>query len=805
MQALKIIILWGVFFAFPLSAIASNVLSIEAEGQNLTVVLDDGEVSIRALNRGAVEVHFQPNGIRQLPSFAIDESSIEQVAVTYSSSQDFSLFALPEFAVKIHKSPYRLAFLRDGKVISEEEVGGFATETMRGFRFTLSDEEQLYGGGQRVLGMDRRGHRMPLYNRAHYGYTTESNQMYYGLPAVMSTKHYAIGFDNSATGHLDIGYTQNDILQFEAVAGRTGYVFAAGNDLSETVSYFVSATGKQPLPPRWSLGNYASRFGYRSQAEVLDVANQFIDKAFPLDAIVLDLYWFGPDIKGHMGNLNWDKENWPDPVGMIEALLDKGIRTILITEPFILTSSTQWDSAVNANALANNLAGVPKTFDFYFGNTGLVDVFDEGAQEWFWQYYETLANQGVSGWWGDLGEPEVHPYDSIHNLDGMLVTAEEIHNAYGHQWAKMVYERQQLLRPEERPFVMMRAGFLGSQRYGMIPWTGDVDRSWGGLKPQVELALQMGLFGLAYTHSDLGGFAGGETFDAELYTRWMQYGVFQPVYRPHAQDHIAPEPIFHDKKTQDIVRNYINLRYQLTPYNYSLSIENSKTGLPMMRPLTMHYPNEDMNRTDAYLWGEQFLIAPIVNQGQTSQDIALPEGVWFDYFDNKKYQGSQTISVDAPLEKLPVMVRAGAFVPSVPTYKNEFEYKKDTLYVDYYADNTGSHSNYVMFDDNGKDPNSLRNNEYQTLTFSAENKDTLKILANVTGSYHNAPKVRRVIYRIHGISERPSSVSVDGTRVPFILDESELVERDLAFWSGDTLHVSGRLRSILDVSVRWID
>lgn len=802
MQTFKSLLLFGLLCAFSVVVTASEVISIEAEGQRVTVKLDDGAVLIRALNNGAIEVHYQPDGVRQLPSFAIDESAVVDVATTFTKGEQWALFALPEFAVKIHTTPYRLAFYREGGLISEEEVGGFATETMRGFRFSLSDEEQLYGGGQRVLGMDRRGHRMPLYNRAHYGYTTESNQMYYGLSAVMSTNHYAIGFDNSATGHLDIGYTQSDVLQFEAVAGRTGYVFAAGNDLAETVHYFVSATGKQPLPPRWALGNYASRFGYRSQQEVMDVVEQFIQKDFPLDAVVLDLYWFGPDIKGHMGNLNWDKDNWPDPVKMIDSLLEKGVKTILITEPFILTTSTQWQSAIEAKALANNLAGEPKTFDFYFGNTGLVDVFDENGQDWFWQYYERLAKQGVSGWWGDLGEPEVHPSDSIHSFNGMSVTAEEIHNAYGHQWAKMVYQRQRDLIPNERPFVMMRSGFLGSQRYGMIPWTGDVDRSWGGLTPQVELALQMGLFGLAYTHSDLGGFAGGETFDAELYTRWMQYGVFQPVYRPHAQEHIAPEPIFHDEVTQAITKRYIDLRYQLTPYNYSLSIENSKTGLPMMRPLAMHYPNQDMTRKDAYLWGRQFLVAPVVNAGQVAQEVLLPEGVWFDYFDGNTYQGGQTATVSAPLDKLPVLVRAGAFVPSVAKYNNAAEYSNRVLYVDYYADASVAESDYSMYDDNGIDPDSIQNDNYQTLLFTAKHNQELSIGVKVDGSYKGAPKVRTIVYRIHGLPKSPENVSVDGETITFTEDKSRLYNRDAAYWSEGVLHVSGDLRSALTITIQ---
>ena len=207
----------------------------------------------------------------------------------------------------------------------------------------------------------------------------------------------------------------------------------------------------------------------------------------------------------------------------------------------------------------------------------MVDVFDKQAQDWFWQYYQKLAEQGVTGWWGDLGEPEVHPGDALHNLNGVKVKADTVHNVYGHQWAEMVYERLLKFQPETRPFVLMRSGFIGSQRYGMVPWTGDVSRSWGGFKPQVELALQMSLLGLSYIHSDLGGFAGDSPIDSELYIRWLQYGVFQPVYRPHAQENAKPEPIFHDKETKDILREYVKLRYRLMPYIYSLSIENSLT------------------------------------------------------------------------------------------------------------------------------------------------------------------------------------------------------------------------------------
>lgn len=763
----------------------TQLLDIQKTPTSIDITLNTGEVSIVPLNKGTVEVFYQPDNIRQLPSFAIDRGAIKSVDVsltpmTYSHSASGDLginegdkkgykISLPSFDIHVHSSPFKLQYFRDGELLISEAPGLFVYDTMRGFRFAFNDQdlsgdykpEKIMGGGQRVLGMDRRGHRMPLYNKAHYGYNGKSTQMYFGLPAIMSEKGYAIGFDNSARGTLDIGHTESNILQFDAVGGRTSYLFSAGDNVVDTVKHFVSATGKQPLPPRWALGNYASRFGYRSQAEALNVIEAFQTQDFPIDALVLDLYWFGKDIKGHMGNLRWDLDAFPDPEGMIDTLNRNGVNTILITEPFILSRAKQWASAVKHKALAKNIAGAPRRFDFYFGNTGLVDVFDPAAQDWFWQFYEGLNKQGVAGWWGDLGEPEVHPSDSLHRLNDKYVTADEVHNAYGHQWAKMVYERQRKARPSERPFVMMRAGFLGSQRYGMIPWTGDVERSWAGLRPQVELALQMSMFGLAYTHSDLGGFAGGEQFDPELYIRWMQYGVFQPVYRPHAQDHIAPEPIFHDENTKNIVREFVKLRYRLLPYNYSLSIENALTGMPMMRPLIMHHPDASFNTTSAYLWGEHFLVSPVLTAEATSQMVELPDGIWFDYFSGQRYIGGSARAINTNLETLPVFVKAGSFIPSTKDIPNTRAYSSAQLDITYYADEAAKTSDYRWYDDDGKDPNSLTENAYNQVDFaSAHDADSLSFTINGNGLYKGAPKDRTFSFTVLGLDKKPRDVTI---------------------------------------------
>ena len=368
----------------------------------------------------------------------------------------------------------------------------------------------------------------------------------------------------------------------------------------------------------------------------------------------------------------------------------------------------------------------------------------------------------MAGIWGDLGEPEVHPDDTVYEQG----SGRSLHNAYGHEWARLLYEGMSA-RSDERPFIMMRAGFLGSQRYGMIPWTGDVDRSWGGLTGQVELALQMGAFGLGYIHSDLGGFAGGETFDPELYYRWLAMGVFSPVFRPHAQDHIPPEPVFHDRVTLERARDLINLRYAMLPYNYHLAFENATTGLPLARPVAFYsdMPDQFTNR-DQYYWGRDILVQPVVTPGLERVVVDLPtESAWFDFWNPQRGALSGSVEVDLTEVPIPVFVRAGAFIPltkQVP--QNTAEYDSSAIELHYFheASQTSSHSSW--FTDDGKTRDSITLGQFEITDFFAHAmSDSLELrLSNNGSTYTNKPDIRSFDLKIYGLNEAPASIRVGG-------------------------------------------
>ncbi|WP_445664032.1 TIM-barrel domain-containing protein [Fodinibius sp. AD559] len=579
-------------------------------------------------------------------------------------------------------------------------------------------------------------------------------------------------FDNAPIGYLDLDSKNNNTLAYETISGRKTYQVVTGSTWLEIIENYTNLTGKQPMLPRWALGNFSSRFGYHSQKEVLKTARLFRDEEIPMDAIILDLFWFGKEMKGNMGNFAFQADSFPKPQQMIDDLRNDYVETILITEPYVQTTSKRWDEAVKKDVLAKDSLAQPLTFDFFFGNTGIIDVFDKEGYNWFKGIYKNLLDMGVTGMWGDLGEPEVHPSEAIHATG----TANEVHNIYGHQWAKLVDEAYREYDPNMRPFILMRAGYSGSQRYGMIPWTGDVARSWGGLQSQPEISLQMGMQGIGYMHSDLGGFA-GDNLDDELYVRWMQYGVFQPIYRPHAQEAVPSEPVFRSDSSKALSKKAIELRYQLLPYNYHLVYQNHTTGAPLMRPLFFEEPENKslFNYDDAYLWGEDFLVAPIVKSNKKEKEVYFPKGSnWYDFYTNEKFEGGQKTTVVLNDTTIPTFVRGGAFIPMTDVVQHTKKYSGNNLILHYYADESVSSSASKMYNDDGLTRNIIEKEKYELLTFKGvkdQNNLNFSFRAKTGEKYASSEKNIELV--IHNLNNEPKKVTVNGEKVCINWDQKK--------------------------------
>ncbi|UMB61822.1 DUF4968 domain-containing protein [Lutibacter sp. A80] len=721
------------------------------------VKTNDGLYRFQPYGNEIIETSFIPKGeIFNSNSHAVvlKTKAVEMEIIETANLTEIKML---DISVKISHVPFQVSYYYEGNLLTSEKNGYSKNEEFEVLDFNLTEDEILMGGGARVLGMNRRGNRLQLYNRAHYGYETNSELMNFTIPVVYSSKMYAIHFDNAPIGYLDLDSKKTNTLAYETISGRKTYQIIAGDNWEEVVENYTALTGFQPLIPRWALGNFSSRFGYHSQKETVATIDKFLNEEIPVDAVILDLFWFGKEMKGTMGNLKFDRDSFPNPKKMISDLKKKGVKTILISEPFVLTTSNRWNEAVEAGILGKNSEGKPYTYDFYFGNTGIIDIFNPEGNQWFWNIYKNLKSYGVAGWWGDLGEPEVHPSDLLHHTG----TADEVHNIYGHEWAKLIAKGYENEFPNERPFILMRAGYSGSQHYGMIPWSGDVNRTWGGLKSQMEISLQMGMQGLAYMHSDLGGFA-GDNLDDELYARWLQYGVFQPIYRPHAQEEVPSEPVFRESKTKALAKKAIELRYSLLPYNYNLAFENSINGSLLMRPLFFE-DNSLIEIDKTYLWGDSFLVSPVISPEIKVQEVVFPKGSnWFDFYTDEKIEGGQTKQVQLEAESIPTYIRGGAFIPMIEPIQNTSNYNLNTFDLHFYYDESVRKTEYDLYNDDGATKDAFEKGMYEILTFEAEQE---KRWFNIdfeakTGSEFQT-SIKNINLIIHNVTKFPKKVKLN--------------------------------------------
>lgn len=739
----------------------------------LEVKTSDGVYLIKPYSDKIVETSFIPKGETFKPEShaVVLDSKAKDSKV--KDTKDFLIFTTKGITVSIEKSPFKISYSYKNKELFSEKNGYSKADNMETLDFNINDSEALYGGGSRVLGMNRRGNRLQLYNRAQYGYSNRAELLNFCIPMVLSSKMYAIHFDNPAIGYLDLDSKKNNTITYETISGRKTYQVIAGDSWTDLIANYTDLTGKQPLPARWTFGNFSSKFGYHNQAEVGKTIQKFQNDSIPVDAIIIDLYWFGKTIQGTLGNLDWDKDNFPDPTKMIADLNAKNIKTVLITEPFVLTTSSKWKEAVDKKVLAINKDGAPFIYDFYFGNTGIIDVFKPEGRQWFWNIYKNLINQGVGGLWGDLGEPEAFPSEAI-TAKGK---ADEVHNIYGHNWAKLVANGYQKDFPNQRPFILMRSGYSGSQQYGIIPWSGDISRSWEGLQSQTEIALQMGMQGIGYMHSDLGGFA-GDYFDNELYIRWLQYGVFQPVFRPHADESVASEPVYKDIETKAKAKKQIELRYQMLPYNYTLAFENNQKGTPLMRPLLFEEPTNKALQTvcETYLWGNDFLITPITKPGLKEIPVYFPKNNnWFDFYTDQKHEAGTTSNITIVEDHIPVFVRAGAFIPMIKTIQNTSKYSLDNFDLHFYNDEKTGKSEGKLYNDNGTTPNAFEKGESELLKFSSNsNEKTLTLTIQTVSGKSFQSTDKKINFIVHNLNKKIKNISSNGQNIAYTITDKTI-------------------------------
>jgi len=540
----------------------------------------------------------------------------------------------------------------------------------------MPGDENYYGLGDKAGPMNRRNRAFTNWNTDEFGWQESSDPLYKTIPFFIGLRKgaaYGVFFDNAYRSVFDFGKESQDYFSFGAEGGELNYYFITGPEPKKIIEAYTAMTGRSPLPPLWTLGYQQSRYSYYPEARAREIVKTLREKRIPADAIYFDI-----DYQQGNAPFTINHEYFPTFEKMIADFRAQGMHTILITDLHIKRDPNHgyapYDSGMKNDVFVKNPDGSVLVGVVWPGPSVFPDFTLSRVRGWWGGLYKDFVGMGAAGFWNDMNEPSLFeradktmPLDTVHRLDdGTTLDHRAIHNVYGMQNVRATYEGLRKLQPEERPFVLTRAAYAGAQRYAAT-WTGDNSSTWNHLKMSTPMLLSMGISGYPMVGDDIGGFAGSPT--ADLLTRWFEVGALNPIYRGHTAKGTADqEPWVHGPEHEAIRRKYIELRYELMPYLYTGIEEASRTGIPLMRPVFLEYPQASDFYGDNrdFLFGKDFFVAPVTTEMVDAEEISLPPGEWYDFWTNTKLSSKEKFSLRPRLEEMPLYVRAGAIVPMQP-------------------------------------------------------------------------------------------------------------------------------------------
>jgi alpha-glucosidase len=745
------------------------------------IEVDTGAVHLRitAPREDIVRVRMAPRAEwAEDISWAVLDQARHGAAATRPVREDDAVgFATTRLVVRILRANGRILITRaDGAPVSldaehvppELQRGGFT------LRKQLLPGEHFFGLGDQPGPLDRLGGAFTLWNTDTGDYQEATTPVYKSVPFYIAARPdgaCGILLDNSWRSTFDFCRSKRDIVAFGAEGGAADYYVLSGLDARAVLQSYAHLTGLPPLPPLWALGYHQSRYSYMTQDAVMAVADGLRSHGFPADAIHCDI-----DFQDRNRPFTVNQATFPNFPWMVQALAARGLRTVAITDLHIAQAADYppYQTGIAGGHFVTIPAGEPYIGVSHPGPAAFPDFTRAETREWWGTLYQGFVDAGVAGFWNDMNEPAVGnepsgtiPLDVVHRVEEpdypfRTATHAEIHNVVGLANARATYEAVQAMRPDERPFVLTRASFAGGQRYGWT-WTGDNSATWNHLRMTTPMLVNAGLSGLPFIGADVGGFFGTPTPD--LLTRWMQIGAFHPFFRNHCYLDSPPrEPWLDGPAHEAIRRRFIEERYRLLPYMYTVAEDVSRTGAPMLRPLFFECPSVlglasffDREPQSQFMLGAALMIAPpVFGEMLNAYHVALPDGPWYDYWTGHPVD-AEWITVQPTAEDLAVFVRAGSIVPRQDLVQSTVQIAEGALELGVYLgrDCTGS-----IYTDDGFSF-AFQRGEFlrQAFTFDGGPGGGAFRLSPREGSFE--PWWETIELVIHGLPDQPYNVAAD--------------------------------------------
>ncbi len=622
-------------------------------------------------------------------------------------------FRTAALEVRVERKPLRIV-IRDlaGSVISADAVGRPATFQLGGFSVSkqMPADEHYFGLGDKAGSFDRRNQAYTLWN-TDVGPQESTDPLYKSIPfflGINATRSYGIFLDNTWRTWFDFGKQARDAYSFGAEGGPLDYYFLYGPTPKQVVEAYAYLTGTPPLPPLWALGFQQSRYSYTPESQVREIAKHLRTDKIPSDVLYLDI-----DYQYKNRPFTVDPKTFPNFPGLVADLRRQHFHLVTITDLHIAHAPNQGYAPYDAGKAGDHFVKNPDGSEFigvvWPGPAVFPDFTRAQTREWWGGLYREFVQDGVAGFWNDMNEPSVFevpsktmPLNTVHRIEEpgfttRTATHAEIHNIFGLENVRGTFEGLLKLRPDERPFVLTRATYAGGQRYGFT-WTGDNSATWNHLRLATQMVLNLGVSGIPFVGADVGGFNGSP--QSALLTRWVEQAAFSPFFRDHAAKGTLPHEIWNNGLEPEVIRRrYIETRYRLLPYIYSLADESSRTGLPLMRPLFLEFPDvfaADFDHLDTeFLLGPSLLVAP-PPFAETLDDYAISfpkDHEWYDFWTGLKT--AAVPKIHPPLDLMPVYVRGGSIVPLQPLIQNTDEIPSGPLELRVYPGSQCSGSIYL--------------------------------------------------------------------------------------------------------------
>ncbi len=775
----------------------------------------DNQVSLRLhiLGEDLVRFRFSTNGIFESDfSYAIDPRfEIENTRVKVIEREKFYRIQTPKIEVRLEKEGLLTRILdRKGNMLNEDEKGfhweqdRLGSDIVQMSKQTKADEF-YFGLGDKSCQLNLRGQRFEQWVTDSFGYGSHSDPLYRAIPfyfGIHDSRAYGVFFDNTFQTFFDFAKEREDATSFWSHGGEMNYYFFYGPELIDVAERYTDLTGRPEMPPMWALGFHQCKWSYYPESEVKRIANEFRTRKIPCDAIYLDI-----DYMDGYRCFTWDNDLFPDPARMIGELKADGFQTVVMIDPGIKFDPDYrvFQEGMEMDAFCRRSDGPLMVGKVWPGDCVWPDYTRPDVREWWAGLYKDLIRKmDVAGFWNDMNEPAVFeaesktfPDDVRHDYDGHPCSHRKAHNVYGMQMSRASLDGIKEFGYPKRPFLITRASYSGGQRYASA-WTGDNNANWEHLRIANIQCQRMAISGFSHIGSDIGGFNGMP--DGELFVRWVQLGIFHPLMRVHsigyndagdeaidaetvaqnmARENRDQEPWSFGSEVTPAVKQAIEFRYQLLPYLYTAFWQYVKKGSPVLRPLSFMDQDdpETLYRQDEFGFGDNMLVAPVMDPGVDGRFVYLPKGQWYRFGTDQMIKGEQEIWEAVTLNDIPMFVKAGAVIPVAPVMQYTGEKPIHTLELDvYYKD---GHQESVLYTDEGEGYG-YADGQFRQHVFSVHGSlQGLSLAQRQMGDYQPDYQQYKII--LHGLPFTPQECLVDSdvTEIRYSNNTTEiLIGRD---------------------------